>query len=247
MTMNKKPRPPRDARDETRPTNPTAPAGDEPLLAALHARLDGEADADAARALDSALARDAEAARTAAAFERMARLAAEARAEAPPFFTGRVMARVAEAEAAGHRPGVGAPAWLERLFGRRAGLVARLAPGLLVAALALWIGQFAVRPAVAPRDEAPQVVEENGAVPHRFELAAPEAQRVCLVGDFNGWTICEVPLVRDESLGTWSVQVELPPGRHEYMFVVDDGWVTDPAAPLTSDDGFGRRNAVIYL
>lgn len=238
MMMNRGSDTPRDARNETRPA-----AGDEQLLAALHARLDGEVDGDAARALDADLARNPEAARTAAAFERMARMAAEARVEAPPFFAARVMARVAEAEAAGS----GAPAWMERLFGRRAGLVARLAPGLLVAALALVIAQVAVRPAVAPRDSAPPVAEENGPVPHRFEIVAPEAQRVCLVGDFNGWTICEVPLVRDEARGTWSIQVELPPGRHEYMFVVDDGWVTDPAAPLTIDDGFGRRNAVIYL
>ena len=84
-------------------------------------------------------------------------------------------------------------------------------------------------------------------MPYRFTLDAPDARRVCLVGDFNDWTVCEVPLVRDEAAGTWSVQMELPPGRHEYMFVVDEGWVTDPSAPLQVDDGFGNRNAVIFL
>lgn len=246
MTMDKGPLPPRNPRDDTKRST-EAPLSAERLLDALHARLDGEAGADDARALDAAVAADAEAARTAAAFERMAHLAAEARAEAPPFFAARVMARLAEIESSDVPLSAGAPAWLARLFGSRARLVARLAPGLLVAGLALWIAQVAVRPAVAPENPTPPVAEENGAIPHRFEIDAPEARRVCLVGDFNGWTICEVPLLRDEARGTWSIQVELPPGRHEYMFVVDDGWVTDPAAPLTIDDGFGRRNAVIYL
>jgi len=32
------------------------------------------------------------------------------------------------------------------------------------------------------------------------------------------------------------------------MLVVDDGkWVTDPNAKIYADDGFGSRNAVLYI
>jgi 1,4-alpha-glucan branching enzyme len=83
---------------------------------------------------------------------------------------------------------------------------------------------------------------------HRFELEAPDARKVCLVGNFNGWEVCRTPLVRNVETGEWSLEVPLPPGRHEYMFVLDDeSWVTDPEAPVHVDDGFGNVNAVVFL
>jgi len=35
---------------------------------------------------------------------------------------------------------------------------------------------------------------------------------------------------------------------YEYMLVVDDGkWVTDPNAKVYADDGFGSKNAVLFI
>jgi 1,4-alpha-glucan branching enzyme len=79
-----------------------------------------------------------------------------------------------------------------------------------------------------------------------FQFRAPDAREVCLAGDFNQWTVCKTRLTRvGEDL--WTVSMELPRGRHEYMFVVDGRWVTDPDAVTTTDDGFGNRNAVLTL
>jgi len=40
----------------------------------------------------------------------------------------------------------------------------------------------------------------------------------------------------------------LKPGRYEYMLVVDDSkWVPEPNAKVYVDDGFGSRNAVLYI
>jgi hypothetical protein len=162
---------------------------------------------------------------------------------APLGFSARVMARIAD-----ERP---LPTtWRDRVtaFARRPAV--RWASGLAAATLALWVASGVLR---KPASETPDLkaptlsAEADTTVPYRFSIEAPGARRVCLVGDFNDWAVCEVPLVRDEAAGTWSVQVELPPGRHEYMFVVDEGWVTDPSAPLQVDDGFGNRNAVIFL
>ncbi|NNC39449.1 MAG: hypothetical protein HKN95_02060 [Acidimicrobiia bacterium] len=83
-------------------------------------------------------------------------------------------------------------------------------------------------------------------VAHDFLFRAKTASEVCLVGNFNGWAVCNTPL-SPLGDGIWSITVELPPGRHEYMFVVDDRWETDPAASFFVDDGFGNRNAVLHL
>jgi 1,4-alpha-glucan branching enzyme len=47
--------------------------------------------------------------------------------------------------------------------------------------------------------------------------------------------------------GVWSVDVALPPGRHEYAFVMDGKrWSPDPAADRVSDD-FGTESSVVVV
>jgi 1,4-alpha-glucan branching enzyme len=79
-----------------------------------------------------------------------------------------------------------------------------------------------------------------------FTLQAGSAREVCLAGDFNQWKVCDTPLAKVAE-DTWTISVDLPPGRHEYMFVIDGRWVTDPQAPAHVDDGFGNRNAVVVI
>ena len=83
-------------------------------------------------------------------------------------------------------------------------------------------------------------------VRHDFRLEAPGAQEVCLVGNFNRWKVCATPLERTKD-NLWQISVELKRGRHEYMFVVDNEWISDPRAGVQVDDGFGHRNAVLIL
>ena len=72
------------------------------------------------------------------------------------------------------------------------------------------------------------------------------AERVSLAGTFNGWKTDQVPMRQKD--GIWTAVLVLPPGSYEYMFIEDGKrWVTDPLAPLTRDDGFGGRNAVLDL
>jgi hypothetical protein len=79
-----------------------------------------------------------------------------------------------------------------------------------------------------------------------FTVEAGQANRVCLAGDFNEWKVCNAPFERvGES--TWSITIDLPRGRHEYMFVIDDQWVVDPNAMGYSNDGFGNRNSVLVV
>ena len=81
----------------------------------------------------------------------------------------------------------------------------------------------------------------------RFELAAPQAAHVALVGSFNEWNPVATPLVRDPSSGKWIVSLRLPPGRHVYAFVVDGDVTADPTAPRAADADFGSANSVLLV
>jgi hypothetical protein len=83
-------------------------------------------------------------------------------------------------------------------------------------------------------------------VPVAFVFVAPDAQRVALAGDFNGWDTTRTPMVRSAA-GLWTVAVPLAPGRYGYAFVVDGRrFVADPAAPYAPDD-FGQPTSVITV
>jgi 1,4-alpha-glucan branching enzyme len=72
------------------------------------------------------------------------------------------------------------------------------------------------------------------------------ARTVTVAGDFNGWQPEGLPLVQRD--GVWTIDLALPPGVYEYMFVVDgQQWVTDPLARTTRDDGYGGANAILDL
>ncbi len=108
-------------------------------------------------------------------------------------------------------------------------------------------GRFKVEPpATAPGIEplVPPVAPEQRRV--RFGYFQPDAREVYLVGSFNGWDPRITPLHRD-SLGDWSVQLELPTGEHRYRFVVDGQWRDDPAAQQTAQNPYGGFDAIMLV
>jgi len=128
------------------------------------------------------------------------------------------------------------------------GAGAMLATG--AAALALVVGSWSDRrPSMASHAIPVSVPQTAGAstVLVRFTLVARGAKKVAIAGDFNGWDPDRGPLLPQDGGGTFAGTVPLPAGTHEYMFVVDGQWVTDPAASERRPDGFGRTNAVLRL
>ena len=157
-------------------------------------------------------------------------------AEPTPWFTERVMARLAERE----------ERWPARL--RRAWLTPRIRPATALAAMALT-ALIAATVAVRSRPQAPAAAAEpqGSAVQIVLRLSAPGAKHVNAVGDFNGWSKQATPLVPAGD-GEWVARVRLAPGVYQYTFLVDGKeWVVDPNAGETVDDGFGNRNAVLKL
>ena len=126
--------------------------------------------------------------------------------------------------------------WAPRAF--RGNLASALAVGLvLVVTPLVWRALPGQRPGPHP-----------AATVIRFTLHAPGAERVSLVGDFNGWRSDEILLSDTTGHGYFSGALPLKPGRYAYMFVIDGTkWVTDPEAERHRDDGFGNSNAVVTI
>jgi hypothetical protein len=81
----------------------------------------------------------------------------------------------------------------------------------------------------------------------KFVLIAPQAGRVSVVGDFNGWDASVNPM-KTQGSGVWTTFVPLKPGVHNYSFVVDGThFVADPTAPIAPDDGYGQKSSVVLV
>jgi len=102
-------------------------------------------------------------------------------------------------------------------------------------------GEVVVRSSLSPAWKSQRT--QSGVL---FQLHAPDAFIVYLAGDFNDWAKNRDGLVSDpkfamqgpNSDGVWRAEVELPPGRHAYQFVIDgDKWITDPNADERDADG----------
>jgi hypothetical protein len=116
------------------------------------------------------------------------------------------------------------------------------------AGITWWIGRS---PRQAPPIELPVAVEGTGDVAsanesHMFRIHAPGAARVQLVADFNDWDPSANPL-RPIGDGWWELDLAVPPGIHQYSYLVDGKTVTPPDADVTVDDGFGGRNGLLRI
>lgn len=74
-----------------------------------------------------------------------------------------------------------------------------------------------------------------------FSIRAPEANKVQLVGDFTQWQDRPINLQKGTD-GVWKATVILPPGTHQYKFVVDGNWCDDPDCKQRSPNPFGSEN-----
>lgn len=97
------------------------------------------------------------------------------------------------------------------------------------------------RPMRLPRPTGVPGVRGNAT---RLAIRAPEAARVELAGDWNGWT--PVP-TRRAANGVWYADVVLAPGEYRYAFRVDGGAWRVPDGAVTSDDGFGGKSAYVTV
>ena len=139
---------------------------------------------------------------------------------------------------------------------RRTVTVTPVSWGLLAAAIGLFavLGAAhaysdvnrAAKPIVAALSPA-----KKGAQAQRvqFVLVAPDAKKVAVVGDFNGWDAGHAQYqAQHRGGGVWSVTAPVPVGHHRYSFVVDDSvWVVDPYAPRVVESDYGVANSALVV
>jgi hypothetical protein len=114
---------------------------------------------------------------------------------------------------------------------------------LTVAVFCFFAFTFLFHPSVLPGQR-----ETLAQVEVTFTISGIEAKSIAVAGDFNGWNTSTNRLEDPEGDGIWTGKMYLKPGRYEYMLVIDNSkWVTDPNAKVYADDGFGSKNAVLYI
>lgn len=79
-----------------------------------------------------------------------------------------------------------------------------------------------------------------------LEFVNRRASRVAIAGSFNDWRPTATPMIPMGG-GWWVKGLVLPPGRHEYRFVVDECELPDPNAPETTRSPDGRVNSVLVV
>lgn len=79
-----------------------------------------------------------------------------------------------------------------------------------------------------------------------FEHINETAREVTIAGSFNNWDVESTRMVHLIG-GRWLRVMFLPPGRHEYLFVVDGRCVADPRATESVPNVFGCVNSVVSV
>ncbi len=79
-----------------------------------------------------------------------------------------------------------------------------------------------------------------------LELVKPGAKHVYVAGSFNEWKPERAPLSATGD-GRWVRNLDVKPGRYEYLFVVDGQWLPDPNAKETVQNPFGGWNSVLNV
>jgi len=77
-----------------------------------------------------------------------------------------------------------------------------------------------------------------------FSFYAPRAGKVFLAGAFNAWNARSLPMKKDAS-GLWKITINLPPGHHEYKYIVDGVWIMEPSCSDKVPNPYGTYNSVI--
>lgn len=120
--------------------------------------------------------------------------------------------------------------------------------GLLAAAIAAFV-LLRPSPAPPPGTQVPtRAAVAAQTVSVRLVFVAPKASSVAVTGDFAGWNPTGIPLARTHHDGLWSVDLDLKPGLHHYVFIVNGTeWKPDPNAASQVDDGFGQKNSILLV
>jgi 1,4-alpha-glucan branching enzyme len=80
----------------------------------------------------------------------------------------------------------------------------------------------------------------------KFECYADAGSDVYIGGTFNRWKPSGLDKMRDRKhVGRYRTLLQLKKGRHEYRFLVNGTWLTNPDLPQSGPDTNVPRNNVV--
>jgi len=169
---------------------------------------------------------------------------------APPTVERGVAARLAAQAVLANVPSRRANAW----WMRAAAAVAVVTLGAIVIGTRPLPRSGPVAAAPATLRSAPSVastplvaVSGSAARPIMFELDAPGARSVQVIGDFNDWSRNASSMQRGSD-GRWRVTTLLPPGRYVYAFLIDgQRFQRDPLRDPIEDRDFGVTGSELVV
>ena len=80
-----------------------------------------------------------------------------------------------------------------------------------------------------------------------FQLKADPGSEVAISGSFNDWNEKAKKMVDRNNNGEYGITLFLPPGRHEYKFIINGEWHVDPECPNWAVNDCGTLNSVITV
>jgi len=81
----------------------------------------------------------------------------------------------------------------------------------------------------------------------RFQLETDPNSQVFVAGTFNDWDATRRRMRDNPESGVFSATLTLPPGRHEYKFVVNGQWLMDPKCREWTWNEHGTLNGVVTV
>ena len=80
-----------------------------------------------------------------------------------------------------------------------------------------------------------------------FQLSAEPGSQVFVAGTFNNWNPTANLLKDHRDRGHFKTAFSVPPGTHEYKFVVNGAWTADPKCPDWVPNDCGSLNSVLHV
>jgi len=80
-----------------------------------------------------------------------------------------------------------------------------------------------------------------------FQVTAEPGSEVYVAGSFNNWDPKQHRMMDNPGSGHCKITLVLPPGRHEYKFVVNGEWYADPNCAESAMNDQGSLNSVVTV
>jgi 1,4-alpha-glucan branching enzyme len=81
----------------------------------------------------------------------------------------------------------------------------------------------------------------------KIKLKSPsKCKEVKIAGDFTDWDKGAITMSKSGRNGEWTASVRLTPGDHQYRFIMDGSWYTDPSTEHVNNS-LGSENSILRV